>query len=112
MKYFPDSALVQLEFEKVKALLHAYCQTQYAKEKALDLRIHTQRQYIELELQQTHEFKSLLQQGQHFPNDYVLNLSKELKLLGDSGRSAEWGTVYSDQKTHREHISNISLVRS
>ncbi|HMH34953.1 MAG TPA: MutS2/Smr-associated SH3 domain-containing protein [Puia sp.] len=85
MKYYPDSALVQLEFDKVKALLSGHCKTVFAKEKAENLRIHTQRPFIELELKQTHEFKLLLEQSQWFPNDFVLNLSGELKLLGIPG---------------------------
>jgi DNA mismatch repair protein MutS2 len=85
MKYFPESALVQLEFDKIKSLLAAHCRTAYAHSRAEELRIHTQREYIEPDLQQTHEFKLLLQQGQYFPNDHVLNLSKELKLLSIPG---------------------------
>ena len=85
MKIFPESALVQLEFDKIGALLAEHCHTEYARGKALDLRIHTRRDYIELELRQTHEFKLLLQNGQYFPNDYTLNLSRELKLLGIPG---------------------------
>src|ERR1700712_3120716 len=85
IKFFPESALVQLEFEKVKVLVAAYCKTEYAKTKTASLRIHTRKEYIELELQQAHEFKLLLQTGQHFPNDYTANLSKELKLLGIPG---------------------------
>src|SRR5580704_2024958 len=85
MKIFPESALVQLEFDKIEALLAEQCNTEYARGKALDLRIHTRREYIELELQQTNEFKLLLQNGQYFPNDYTLNISKELKLLGIPG---------------------------
>ncbi|HTQ64777.1 MAG TPA: MutS2/Smr-associated SH3 domain-containing protein [Puia sp.] len=85
MKYFPESALVQLEFDKIEALLAGHCKTEYARAKAESLRIHTLREYIELELQQAHEFKLLLQQSQYFPNDYALNLSKELKLLSIPG---------------------------
>ncbi|HEV2355695.1 MAG TPA: MutS2/Smr-associated SH3 domain-containing protein [Puia sp.] len=85
MKIFPESALVQLEFDKVKALLAEHCNTDYARGKALELRIHTRREFIELELRQTHEFKLLIQNGQYFPNDYTLNLSRELKLLGIPG---------------------------
>jgi len=85
MKYFPESALVQLEFDKIEALLAAHCRTEYAKTKAEDLRIHTRREYIELELQQANEFKLLLQQAQYFPNNDALNLSKEIKLLGIPG---------------------------
>ena len=61
------------------------CRLEYSKTKALDLRIHTRKDYIERELKQSHEFKQLLQNGIYFPNDYVLNLAKELKLLGIPG---------------------------
>jgi DNA mismatch repair protein MutS2 len=85
MKIFPDSALVQLEFDKVKALLEEHCKTQYAKSKALTLRIHTRKEFIDLELRQSHEYKLFLEQGQYFPNDYILNLAKELQLMAIPG---------------------------
>ncbi|HRP31681.1 MAG TPA: DNA mismatch repair protein MutS [Agriterribacter sp.] len=85
MKLFPESALMQLEFDKVKALLAEHCQTAYAKAKAEQLRIHTRLSFIEPELRQTHEFKTLLQNGIYFPNDMLLNLGKELKLLAIEG---------------------------
>jgi DNA mismatch repair protein MutS2 len=85
MKIFPESALLQLEFDKVKALLAEHCNTEFARSRAGDLRIHTRRDFIELELRQSHEFKLLLQNGQYFPNDHILNLARELKLLGIPG---------------------------
>jgi len=85
MKVFPESALVQLEFEKVKSLLLTHCRMEYAKLKAEQLRIHTRKEFIATELQQTHEMKLLMEQGQYFPTDYILNLSKELKLLSIPG---------------------------
>ncbi len=85
MKFFPESALVQLEYEKVKTLLALHCRTEYAKHKANDLRIHTKKEFITKELQQSNEFKLLLQSGQHFPNDFTHNLNKELKLIGIPG---------------------------
>lgn len=85
MRIFPDSALVQLEFDKIKTLLSEQCNTEYARAKVEDLRIHTRREFIDLELRQAHEFKLLLQNGQYFPNDHTLNLSRELKLLGIPG---------------------------
>lgn len=85
MKFFPESALVQLEFEKVKTLLEEQCNTLYAKEKAKELRIHTRKEYIDLELQQTHEYKLLAQHGLNFPNDHTLNIARELKLIGIPG---------------------------
>src|SRR5881275_862626 len=85
MKLYPESASVQLEFDKIKALLTEKCRTEYAKTKASDLRIHTRKEFIERELKQSHEYKQLVQNAIHFPNDYVLNLSRELKLLGIAG---------------------------
>ena len=85
MRIFPESALVQLEFDKIKTLLAEQCNTEYARAKAEDLRIHTRREFIELELQQSNEFKLLNQNGQYFPNDDTLNLARELKLLGIPG---------------------------
>ncbi|RYZ52666.1 MAG: DNA mismatch repair protein MutS, partial [Chitinophagaceae bacterium] len=85
MKVYPDSALVQLEFDKIKDLLLQKCRTEYAKAKAADLRIHTRRDFIERELKQTHEFRQLQQNAIYFPNDYVLNLGKELQLLSIEG---------------------------
>lgn len=85
MKLFPESAAVQLEFDKVKALLTDHTRTAYAAEKAANLRIHTKKEFIELELSQSHAYLLLQQTGQHFPNDQVLNISRELKLLGIPG---------------------------
>ncbi|MBP6287309.1 MAG: DNA mismatch repair protein MutS [Ferruginibacter sp.] len=85
MKFFPESALVQLEYEKVKTLLALHCRTEYAKYRADNLRIHTKKEFITTELQQTNEFRLLQQSGQHFPNDFTHTLQKELKLLGIPG---------------------------
>jgi len=85
MKLYPESATVQLEFDKIRALLHDKCRSEYAKEKANDLRIHTRRDFIESALKQTHEYRQLIQNAIYFPNDYVLNLSKELRLLQIEG---------------------------
>jgi DNA mismatch repair protein MutS2 len=85
MRLYPDTALYQLEFDKVKALLEAHCKTVYAQDRAQNLRIHTHKDYIHKELRQTHEFAMLLRQAQYFPNDFTYHLQKELKLLGIPG---------------------------
>ena len=85
MRLYPDTALYQLEFDKVKTLLEAHCKTVYAQERAKNLRIHTHKDYIHKELRQTHEFAMLLRQAQYFPNDFTFHLQKELKLLGIPG---------------------------
>src|SRR5689334_2031407 len=82
MKIYPESAVVQLEFDKIKSLLAAHCKTDYAKEKAENLRIHTHKNYIELELQQSHEYKLVEMHSMYFPNDFTLNIHKDIRLLG------------------------------
>ena len=81
MKLYPESASVQLEFEKVKELLEQHCQCEYAKQKAAQLRIHTQIKFVETALKQSFEYLQLTRNGIYFPNDYILNLAKELKLI-------------------------------
>lgn len=85
MRLYPESALTQLEFDKVKALLREHARTEYAKSKAEQLRIHTRKEYIELELQQTFEFRNILQLGQYFPNDFNQNIARDIKLLSIPG---------------------------
>ena len=85
MKYFPESALVQLEFDKVKVLLGEHCKTELGKQMAEELRLHTHIDYVKSALQQAHEYKQLVLLQQHFPNDYVLNLRQELRLLDIQG---------------------------
>ncbi|HEY8660934.1 MAG TPA: DNA mismatch repair protein MutS, partial [Hanamia sp.] len=81
MKLFPPSPPHQLEFDKIKILLAAHCRSEYARKKADDLRIHTRKEFIEPQLLQTNEYKLLFQNFLYFPDDAVLNLSKELRLL-------------------------------
>jgi len=106
MKVYPESAIVQLEFDKIKNLLHEKCRTEYAKTKALDLRIHTKKEFIETELKQSHEYKQLVQNAIYFPNDYVLNLGKELRLLSIEG-SLLTGEQLVDIRKLAESIEKI-----
>lgn len=85
MKFYPESAVVQLEFDKVRLLLTEQTKTAYGKEKAEQLRIHTKKQFIELELRQTYQYYLLLSAGQTFSHEQAFNLKRELKLLSISG---------------------------
>lgn len=85
MKLYPESASVQLEFDKIKTLLADHCQSELARTKASELRIHTRKEFIDIELRQSHEYHQLLKNGIYFPNDHILNLARELKLLGIPG---------------------------
>lgn len=76
---------MQLEFDKVKGLLQEHCKTELGKQMAVELRLHTHIDYVRTALQQAHEYKQLVLLQQHFPNDYVLNLKKELRLLEIQG---------------------------
>ena len=87
MKLFPESTIKQLEFDKVKDLLAAHCRTEFAKDRSNNLRIHTRKDFIETTLKQSLEFKTILQTGIHFPNDFTQNIGRELKLLGIPGAS-------------------------
>jgi DNA mismatch repair protein MutS2 len=85
IRFFPESALGQLEFDKIRDLLAEKCHSAYAREKAASLRVYTRLDLIQTELQRTNEFKTLNEQGQYFPNEDSLNLSREIKLLGLPG---------------------------
>jgi DNA mismatch repair protein MutS2 len=106
MKLFPESALVQLEYDKIKGLLKEQCQTEFAKSKADELRIHTRKEYIVHELQQSEEYKQLLNAGQYFPNDYVLNLLRELRLLSIPGATLS-GDQFLEIRKLPESIQKI-----
>ena len=85
MRLYPESATVQLEFDKIRNLLAQHCQSEYARSKASQLRIHTRIDFVQTELRQSHEYNQLLRNGIYFPNDYILNLAAELKLLAIPG---------------------------
>ena len=85
MRCYPETAFTQLEFDKISELLTKYTRTQPARERSLQLRIHTKKEYIIRELSQTHEFLLILQQQQYFPGEFTAPLHAELKLLGIAG---------------------------
>jgi DNA mismatch repair protein MutS2 len=85
VKLFPQSADYQLEFDKIREIVHQYCNTEMGRTRATQMRIHTRKEYIDLELSQTNEYLLLLNGGQYFPNEEAINLHRELKLLGIQG---------------------------
>ena len=85
MRVYPENALTQLEFDKITAILLNYCQTNMGVEQVNEMRIHTHQTYIEVALRQTEEFKFIKLANQYFPTDFVLDIRKDLKLLGIPG---------------------------
>ncbi len=106
MLLYPQSTPTQLEFTKVKTLLHSHCNTEFAKEKAEELRVHNHKKYIETELNQTNEFKLIQQQSQYFPLDFTLNISRHIKLLSIAGATLS-GEQFLQIKSLSENINNI-----
>ena len=100
MKFFPQSAPQQLEFDKIKEFLSSFCRSEYARNKAGELRIHTRKEFIQPQLFQTNEYKLLFENNLYFPDDAVLNLSKELKLL-----SIESSMLTGEQFLHIKKLS-------
>lgn len=98
IRYYPESTLFQLEFNQVKELLAAHCQTEYARNKAANLRVHSKEEYIAVELSQTAELLEIINSNIYFPLDYVLNLQKPLKLLEIEGAVLETDDFISFRK--------------
>ncbi|MEY3186424.1 MAG: hypothetical protein RL675_243 [Bacteroidota bacterium] len=106
MKLYPESAYIQLEFDKVRALLVELTRTSYGKQKAETLRIHTKKQFIDQELRQSYQYLQLLVSGQTFQHDQIFNLSKELKLLSIPG-AVLTGEVFILFRNLAENIRGI-----
>ena len=106
MKLYPESAPIQLEFDKVRLLLTEQTRTAYGKEKAEQLRIHTKRQFIELELRQTYQYFLLLNAGQTFSHEQAFNVKRELKLLSIQG-AVLTGDIFLLFRKITENIQSI-----
>lgn len=106
MRLYPESAYIQLEFDKVRALLVELTRTAYGKQKAETLRIHTKKQFIDQELRQSYHYLQLLASGQTFQHDQVFNLSKELKLLSIPG-AVLTGEIFILFRNLAENIKGI-----
>lgn len=97
LKLFPESTPAQLEFTQVKNLLAGFCQTAYAKHKALQLHLHTQAEPIRQSLRQTEEYGVLMRSGSVPPNDFSHAVDRELQLLSVPGATlteAQWVMVH------------------
>jgi DNA mismatch repair protein MutS2 len=106
MRLYPESAYIQLEFDKVRALLVELTRTSYGKQKAETLRIHTKKQFIDQELRQSYQYLQLLASGQTFQHDQVFNLEKELKLLSIPG-AVLTGEIFILFRSLAENIKGI-----
>lgn len=106
MKLYPASATVQLEFDKVRNLLEEQTRTHFGKDRAAHLRIHTRKQFIDLELRQSYQYLQIMSAGQTFQHDQAFNLSRELKLLSIPG-AVLGGDVFKLFRNLAENIKSI-----
>jgi len=106
MRLYPESASVQLEFDKVRHLLVEQTRTAYGREKAEQLRIHTKLQYIETELRQSYQYFQLLSSGTSFSHEHAFKSEKELKLLSIQG-AVLTGDVFLEFRRLAENIQSI-----
>ncbi len=106
MRLFPETAAVQLEFNKITELLTLHCKSEYAKQKAIHLRVHTKKDLVCLALQQSYEYLQVIQHQQYFPNDHIFNLSKELNLLKIPGAMLS-GEQFMEIRSLAESIEKI-----
>ncbi len=106
MKLYPASASVQLEFDKVRNLLEEQTRTHFGKERAAHLRIHTRKQFIDLELRQSYQYMQIMSAGQTFQHDQAFNLSRDLKLLSIPG-AVLGGDVFKLFRNLAENIKSI-----
>ncbi|MCF8214937.1 MAG: DNA mismatch repair protein MutS [Chitinophagaceae bacterium] len=106
MKLYPASASVQLEFDKVRNLLEEQTRTHFGKERAATLRIHTRKQFIDLELRQSYQYLQIMSAGQTFQHDQAFNLSRELKLLSIPG-AVLGGDIFKLFRNLAENIKSI-----
>ena len=106
MRVYPDNALTQLEFDKINAILLGYCLTTIGKELVQEMRIHTSLKYIQTALKQTEEYKYIKAANQYFPTDFVLDIRKDLKLLGIPGAQLT-GEQWLLVRRLSEHTNNI-----
>jgi len=80
---YPKEIYDKLEFDKILEKLEGYCQSPLGREYVENIRFMTERDEIEKQLRQTHEFLLLLNTSvQPFPSENYLELKQEIHLLG------------------------------
>ena len=106
MRVYPENALTQLEFDKITTIILGHCQTNIGKELVEEMRIHTHLKYIQSSLRQTEEYKYIKSANQYFPTDFVLDIRKDLKLLGIPGAQLT-GEQWLLVRRLVDHIGNL-----
>ena len=81
MTCYPTDALIQLEFESIRQKLLALCRTPGAIADMEQLAIHEDLALIRPRLEETQEYKAILESGLHLPNTYFVHVQDAIRLL-------------------------------
>jgi DNA mismatch repair protein MutS2 len=79
---YPQNITEKLEFDKIRQLLHNNCKSVLGQKLVGQMDFSTDVDWIRLQLQQTDDYKKILQGRTYFPLDYLVNIERELALLG------------------------------
>lgn len=85
MQQFPGDTLTVLEFDKIQLLLSEYCESSFAKNKALKLKPQNDFDQLSIWLNQTNELKQTYEANAYFPDLKFNDCEKEIKLLAIEG---------------------------
>lgn len=89
LQLYPAQAEEKLEFDKIKSRIAAYCKMVDAKTLVQKIRMHTRIDYLKRSLYQTAEYKTCLQSGEVFPNNFTHQITNELQLLQIHGATLQ-----------------------
>lgn len=81
MQIYPTEAVEKIEFQKILEILKSYCQLEASKKLTDNLRASNNRRQVEFWLNQSHEYKLVLQSSDSIPFNFTDSLEKELKFL-------------------------------
>lgn len=81
MRYYPSDTLARFEFPAIIDRLKGYCRSEKGKMLADELQPSLDKGQIELELDQTQEFKAIRENGLSFPDYHFPNVERELQML-------------------------------
>ncbi len=81
MKVFPANIPEVFEFDKLLLEVQKHCISKMGKAYIKNVRLLNNRDKIDTLLQQTHEFKSIVANGESFPTQDYIDLTRELSLL-------------------------------
>jgi len=81
----PNDVYEKLEFDKIKEWLTAQCLGEPGKERIAKLVLQTQKFMVERMLNEAEEYKTIFDEGHHFPMSNYENLDEEIRMLKVAG---------------------------